>query len=421
MKSMIKEDITKVQLGLKKRNINFDRDQLEQIKQERSEAIVQHESLLQEKKRLSKSFGMMKKSGDNTEELAEKIANIKDKISDSEEKQRTLEEQWDNIISGIPNVPHDSVVPGKDEDDNVLVAQYGNINNNVQNPKEHMDATSLIDMAMGAKLAGSRFAVLKGKIAKLHRSLSQYMLNKHEQNGYVEINTPVMANTQCFRGTGQLPKFIDDQFKIAETDFYLIPTAEVTLTNLFANRILSEKQLPQNIMAHTLCFRKEAGSYGKDTKGMFRVHQFEKIELVKVVHPEHSYQALDDLLNDAKGILDDLKLPYQVVSLCGGDLGFSAAKTFDIEVWLPGQGRYREVSSCSNFEAFQAERMELRMKTSDGKKVFPHTLNGSGLAVGRTLIAVIENYQQSDGSILVPEVLQPLMGCERITNQEMVV
>ena len=414
MKAKLKQSINEVSLALKKRGVVLDVDEIQSIQQKRVALITAHEGLLNQKKSLSKSFGIRKKNNESVDDLSRELDEVKASIEVIEHDLLVVQQAWEDCVYGIPNAPHASVPNGLSEEENVIESSHGTHKNMDFSPMDHTELSKQIDMTLGAKLVGSRFAVMRSKVAKLHRAIAQFMLNTHEQFGYEEVNTPVLASSPNLLGTGQLPKFKSDQFKIEGEDWYLIPTAEVTLTNLFRGQMLMEEALPQKLMAHTLCFRKEAGSYGKDTKGMFRVHQFEKVELVQVVHPDVSYDALDGLLLDARRILDQLELPYQVVNLCGGDLGFSAAKTYDLEVWLPSQQRYREVSSCSNFEAFQAERMELRFKNSTGKKEHPHTLNGSGLAVGRTLIAVLENYQQADGSIIIPKVLVPLMGCELI-------
>jgi len=314
----------------------------------------------------------------------------------------------------VPNLPHSSVPAGNGEQENVELKKWGVVPTFDFAPKDHVDvAAHWMNFDTAAKIAGSRFVVMQGAVARLHRALTQFMLDTHvTEHGYKEVYVPYLVSAESLRGTGQLPKFEADLFKIpGERDFYLIPTAEVPVTNMMRDEILSEDQLPLKLVCHTPCFRSEAGSYGRDTRGLIRQHQFEKVELVQFRRPDESYSALNELLGHAEAILQKLELPYRVVTLCGGDLGFSAAKTYDIEVWLPGQNTYREISSCSNFEDFQARRMQARWRNPEHKKTeLLHTLNGSGLAVGRTLVAVLENYQQRDGSIVVPKVLQAYMG-----------
>jgi len=318
------------------------------------------------------------------------------------------------LQKGLPNIPHESVPEGRSEEDNVEIKKWGEIPSFDFEVKDHVDLGSDLggmDFELAAKITGSRFVVMRDGIARMHRALTQYMLNKHTgEHDYQEVYVPYLVNSDSLYGTGQLPKFEEDQFKTqTEDDYYLIPTAEVPVTNICRDVILDTAELPLKMVAHTPCFRREAGSYGRDTRGMIRQHQFEKVELVQVVKPEESYDRLEELLGHAESILQDLKLPYRVVNLCAGDIGFSAAKTYDIEVWLPAQDTYREISSCSNFENFQARRLQARHRSGNEKPELCHTLNGSGLAVGRTLVAVLENYQQADGSIRVPDCLQPYM------------
>jgi seryl-tRNA synthetase len=347
--------------------------------------------------------------------LLEEVSRLGDELKSHESKLAGIQEELETITLGIPNLPHESVPAGKDEADNREERQWGEPTRFKFVPKDHVDLGAhggCMDFDLGSQLAGSRFVVLKGKLSRLHRALAQFMLDLHtEEHGYLEANTPIMVNSQTLTGTGQLPKFGDDLFRVADSDYYLLPTAEVTLTNFVAGRILDAGELPMKLVAHTPCFRSEAGSYGKDTRGILRQHQFEKVELVHIVRPEQSYAALEELVGHAETVLKRLNLPYRVVTLCTGDMGAAAAKTYDIEVWLPGQDRYREISSCSNCESYQARRMKARFRNPDaGKPEYVHTLNGSGLAIGRTLIAVMENNQREDGSIEVPEALRPYMG-----------
>ena len=345
----------------------------------------------------------MKKISDKTKELDKEVAEIEDKIED--------------LLLGIPNIPHESVPDGKDDSANVEIRKIGEVP--VKNFREQAhwelgDQLDILDFERAGKITGSRFTVYKGLGARLERSVINFMLNTHVDNGYTEVMIPFMVNRRAMTGTGQLPKFEEDLFAVNAKDYFLIPTAEVPVTNLHSGEILNVEEVPKNYVAYTACFRKEAGAAGRDTKGLIRQHQFNKVELVKLVQPENSYEELDKLLANAESILKKLELPYRVVKLCTGDLGFSAAMTYDIEVWMPSYGRYVEISSCSNFEDYQARRANIRMRNVDNKPVFVHTLNGSGLAVGRTVAAILENCQQEDGSIKVPDVLQSYMGCELI-------
>ena len=345
------------------------------------------------------------------------VGQFAEQLKQNEERLAEVQSELRAILSSIPNVPHESVPNGVDEQDNVEVRRVGEPRQFNFAVRDHVDIgenLGQVDFDRAAKITGSRFVLLTSRIAKLHRALAQYMLNTHtEKHGYTEVYAPYMVNANALFGTGQLPKFEADLFSVPVGDegkYYLIPTAEVPVTNIFGDEIVKLENLPLKFVCHTPCFRSEAGSYGRDTRGMIRQHQFDKVELVQLVHPEQSYERLEELTGHAESILQGLDLPYRVVTLCSGDMGFSAAKTYDLEVWLPGQNAYREISSCSNFEAFQARRMQTRYRTESGKPDYVHTLNGSGLAVGRTLIAVLENYQQKDGSVTVPKVLIPLMG-----------
>jgi|TARA_B110000483_G_scaffold67189_1_gene84044 seryl-tRNA synthetase len=374
------------------------------------------ESVQQERNAYAKSMGKLigqaKASGEDVEPLKLKGEQLKNDSIAADSALADVQLALDEILHGIPNLPHESVPAGKDEDDNVEVRTWGTPKTFSFEVKDHVDlgdALNSLDFDTAAKITGSRFSQMRGDLATLHRVLTQFMINTHiAEHGYEEVYVPYIVNRESLFGTGQLPKFEEDLFKLDdERDFYLIPTAEVPVTNIYRNEIVDE--LPIKLVAHTPCFRSEAGSYGRDTRGMIRQHQFEKVEMVQFVRPDNSWDALEELVGHAENILQKLDLPYRTVILCGGDLGFSAAKTYDIEVWLPSQGKYREISSCSNFADFQARRMKARYRNDQGKPELLHTLNGSGLAVGRTLLAVMENYQREDGSIEIPEVLRPMM------------
>ena len=369
----------------------------------------------------SKAIGQAKASGENIEPLLEEVSDLGEKLDNAKSALNDLQLKIDEIVMAIPNIPHPSVPEGQSEDDNIELSKWGEPKKFDFEPKDHVDLGEMhgIDFAAAAKISGSRFVVITGKVAKLQRALTQFMLDQHtEKNGYTETYVPYLVNADSLTGTGQLPKFEADLFKTnlhgeegEAKALYLIPTAEVPVTNIVRDTILKDSELPLKFVAHTPCFRSEAGSYGRDTRGLIRQHQFEKVELVQISNPDNSYDVLEELTEHAEGILKLLELPYRKVVLCTGDLGFSSAKTYDLEVWLPGQSAYREISSCSCFEGFQARRMQLRWKNPETKESeFLHTLNGSGLAVGRTLVAVIENYQNADGSITIPKVLQSYMG-----------
>jgi len=401
--------------ALKRRGFDLPVERIEALESERKQVQVRTQELQNERNTRSKAIGKAKASGEDIAPLLSEVARLGDELKAHEVRLAGIQEEIEDIALTVPNLPHSSVPPGADEADNREERCWGEPTRFDFQPRDHVDLGAVgdaMDFALGSDLAASRFVVLKGKLARLHRALAQFMLDLHTgEHGYLEANTPVMVNTQTLTGTGQLPKFGDDLFRVEGGDFYLLPTAEVTLTNFAAGRILDANELPMKLVAHTPCFRSEAGSYGKDTRGMLRQHQFEKVELVHVVHPEKSYEALEELTGHAETVLQRLGLPYRVVTLCTGDMGAAAAKTYDIEVWLPGQDRYREISSCSNCESFQARRMMARFRSPDsGKPEFVHTLNGSGLAIGRTLIAVMENNQRADGSIQVPGALQSYMG-----------
>ena len=404
---------------IERRNFTLDVNSFVTLESERKTVQSDTESLQAQRNSISKEIGHAKKSGDEAKasELMSQVSEFADRLKSNEEKLGNIQEKIHALLFEIPNVPNDSVPIGKAEEDNVEVKKVGIPRNYDFDPQDHVDLgekLGALDFERATKITGSRFSVMMGAVARLHRALAQYMLDTHtSRHGYTEVYTPYLVNAESLFGTGQLPKFEEDLFSVPLTDeqnFYLIPTAEVPVTNIYRGEILSMEQLPTKFVCHTPCFRSEAGSYGRDTRGMIRQHQFDKVELVQFAHPDHSYDQLEELTGHAESILIDLEIPFRTVTLCTGDMGFSSAKTYDIEVWLPGQNAYREISSCSNFEAFQARRMQTRFRVGKGKTEFVHTLNGSGLAVGRSLIAVLENYQKQDGSIEIPTVLKPYMG-----------
>ena len=404
---------------IERRNFTLDVNSFVTLESERKTVQSDTESLQAQRNSISKEIGHAKKSGDEAKasELMSQVSEFADRLKSNEEKLGSIQKKIHALLSEIPNVPNDSVPIGKAEEDNVEVKKVGIPRNYDFDPQDHVDLgekLGALDFERATKITGSRFSVMMGAVARLHRALAQYMLDTHtSRHGYTEVYTPYLVNAESLFGTGQLPKFEEDLFSVPLTDeqnFYLIPTAEVPVTNIYRGEILSMEQLPTKFVCHTPCFRSEAGSYGRDTRGMIRQHQFDKVELVQFAHPDHSYDQLEELTGHAESILIDLEIPFRTVTLCTGDMGFSSAKTYDIEVWLPGQNAYREISSCSNFEAFQARRMQTRFRVGKGKTEFVHTLNGSGLAVGRSLIAVLENYQKQDGSIEIPTVLKPYMG-----------
>lgn len=403
---------------IERRNFTLDVNSFVTLESERKTVQSDTESLQAQRNSISKEIGHAKKSGDEAKasELMSQVSEFADRLKSNEEKLGSIQEKIHALLSEIPNVPNDSVPIGKAEEDNVEVKKVGIPRNYDFDPQDHVDLgekLGALDFERATKITGSRFSVMMGAVARLHRALAQYMLDTHtSRHGYTEVYTPYLVNAESLFGTGQLPKFEEDLFSVPLTDeqnFYLIPTAEVPVTNIHRGEILSMEQLPTKFVCHTPYFRSEAGSYGRDTRGMIRQHQFDKVELVQFAHPDHSYDQLEELTGHAESILIDLEIPFRTVTLCTGDMGFSSAKTYDIEVWLPGQNAYREISSCSNFEAFQARRMQTRFRVGKGKTEFVHTLNGSGLAVGRSLIAVLENYQKQDGSIEIPTVLKPYM------------
>ena len=394
----------------------LDVDQLRSLEEQRKGLQSGLQELQAERNRSAKEVGRRKAAGEDVSDLIEQTSGLSGKISAIENDLEGVRSALDELIHGIPNIPHESVPVGDSDTDNEEVRRWGDPTAFAFEPADHVSLGSglgMMDFELAAKITGSRFVVMSGAIARLHRALVQFMLDLHTtEHGYQETYVPYLVNASSLFGTGQLPKFAEDQFVTAgDPSYFLIPTAEVPVTNLYAREVVSEEELPIRHVCHTPCFRSEAGSYGKDTRGMIRQHQFEKVELVQLVRPEHSWDALEELTGHAETVLQRLELPYRVVTLCGGDLGFSSAKTYDLEVWLPGQNQYREISSCSNFESFQARRMQARWRNSStSKPELLHTLNGSGLAIGRTLVALMENFQDANGSISVPDALRDYMG-----------
>ena len=412
---LLRNDIKAVAEQLKRREFVLDVEQFQALEDKRKVLQTATQELQNERNTRSKSIGQAKAKGEDIQPLLAEVADLGEKLKSAELELSELQLEIDDIVKGIPNLLDDAVPVGKTEDDNVEISRWGEPKAFDFEPKDHVDLgepSGMMDFEAATKLTGSRFVVMRGAMARMHRALIQFMLDTHiNEHGYQEVYVPYMVNEDSLFGTGQLPKFAEDLFKLeGDQNFYLIPTAEVPVTNLVRDEILDADQLPVQYTAHTPCFRSEAGSYGRDTRGLIRQHQFEKVELLHFVKPEDSEQALENLKRHAEIILEKLKLPYRTMVLCAGDTGFSATKTYDLEVWLPAQNTYREISSCSNMKDFQARRMQARFRNEQGKPELLHTLNGSGLAVGRTLVAVIENYQQEDGSIVVPEVLQPYMG-----------
>jgi len=414
----VRENVEAVRNALKKRGYEFPLAEFLAIDGKRISLLRETEELRNRRNVVSEEIGKLKRQrADAFAQLAE-MKGVSDRLKELDEKLHDLESETKTFLLTIPNIPHESVPVGSDENENKEIRKWGSPRQFDFEPLNHWDIAEpldIIDFDRAAKISGARFALMKGMGARLERALMNFMLDIHTAKGYREIFPPIIVNRDSMTGTGQLPKFETELFRIAEPEFYLIPTAEVPVTNIFRDEILKEADLPVYYTAYTPCFRREAGSYGKDTRGLIRQHQFNKVELVKFVKPEDSYEELEKLTSNAEEILQRLDLPYRVVTLCTGDIGFSSAKTYDIEVWLPGQNRYREISSCSNFEDFQARRAGIRFKR-EGKKgtEFVHTLNGSGLAIGRTLVAILENYQQQDGSVVIPEALRPYAGTDRI-------
>lgn len=423
---LVREHPDQVQSGLGRRGMKVDLAEFLALDERRRSSQQEVEALRRKRNEVSEEIGRLKKTGLQADEKVAEMRAVGDTIARIETLMREAEEAQRNILLTIPNIPHASVPDGKDETGNVEIKRWSLQGTEPPalpfEPKPHWDIAEyldIIDFDRAAKITGARFALYKGMGARLERALINFMLDIHTtQHGYTEVLPPFMVNKTSMTATGQLPKFEEELFKVENGAYYLIPTAEVPVTNIHQEEILPDEILPIKYTAYTPCFRREAGSYGKDTRGLIRQHQFNKVELVKFVRPEGSYNELETLLADAEEVLKRLALPYRVVALCAGDLGFSAAKTYDIEVWLPGQNRYREISSCSNFEDFQARRGNIRYRPKGGKKTeYVHTLNGSGLAVGRTVVAILENFQQADGTVLIPEALRPYMGgVERITR-----
>ncbi len=422
---LLRTDLDHIVTRLAHKGFKLDASAYQALEEQRKKLQIATEELQAKRNARSKEIGKVKASGGDVQALLDEVAGFADELKATEQELGEVRQQLNDLVQSIPNLPHQDVPAGGSEEDNKEVARWGAPKEFDFDVADHVDlgeSLGTLDFASATKITASRFVVMKGSLARLHRALTQFMLDVHTQeHGYTEVYVPYMANRESLFGTGQLPKFADDQFATSlaapgqqaedggQGGLYLIPTAEVTITNLVRDQILDAAELPLKMVAHTPCFRREAGSYGRDTRGMIRQHQFEKVELVQIVAAENSYQALEELTEHAEQILQKLNLPYRKVVLCGGDLGFSAAKTYDLEVWLPGQDAYREISSCSNFEDFQARRMLARVRGENAKPELVHTLNGSGLAVGRTLVAVLENYQQADGRIEIPQVLQPYM------------
>ena len=417
---MLRKDLAGVAARLRRRGFELDVAALEALEATRKSVQSQTEELQARHNALSKQIGQAKSLGEDVSALMEEVARIPDQLKQLEQKLADVQDRRQKILMETPNLPHESVPVGRSSDDNVEVRRWGDPPRFDFAVKDHVDLGAALgmDFETAAKLSGARFVVLRGKLARLHRALAQFMLDVQVgEHGYTECYTPYVVTAATLTGTGQLPKFEQDLFAARKggregegEPMYLIPTSEVSLTNFVRDQILREADLPLRLTAHTPCFRSEAGSYGKDTRGMIRQHQFDKVEMVQIVHPAQSYEALDQMVGHAENILRKLELPHRVVTLCTGDMGFGAAKTYDLEVWLPAQQTYREISSCSNCEAFQARRMQARFRNAQGRTELVHTLNGSGLAVGRTLVAVMENYQRADGGIDVPAALQSYMG-----------
>ncbi|MDP7094121.1 MAG: serine--tRNA ligase [Gammaproteobacteria bacterium] len=413
---LLRNDLDAVARVIARRGVDFPVKRYESLEEQRKTLQVSVEDLRQERNTRSKNIGKAKGAGEDIEPLLKEVESLGTKLDKGEEKLKILQSELNDLLLGVPNLLDDSVPDGADESDNAEERRWGNLPEFDFEARDHVDlgdSLGMLDMEAAAKITGARFSVLRGDLAKLQRALIQFMLDLHTQeHGYEEVYVPYIVNRDSLRGTGQLPKFADDLFALeGEQGFFLIPTAEVPVSNLVRDTIIDADQLPLKMVAHTPCFRSEAGSHGKDTRGMIRQHQFEKVELVHIVSAEDSWKALEELTSHAETVLQKLELPYRVVTLCAGDTGFGSAKTYDLEVWLPGQDKYREISSCSNFLDFQARRMQARWRNpAGGKPELVHTLNGSGVAAGRALVAILENGQQSDGSVNIPDVLQSYMG-----------
>ncbi len=420
--NLLRNELDNAVARLAVKKFKFDKELFIRLEDQRKILQTKMEELQAKRNATSKQIGILKSRGEDSSAIMAEVAGLGDELKQAEAEFNVVSTQLNAYLATIPNLPDTSVPEGDDETGNIEVRRVGVPRDFDFQVKDHVDlGVALnrgIDFEAGAKVAGSRFAFLKGKIAKLHRALAQFMLDLHtEEHGYTEVYSPYMANAKALFGTGQLPKFEEDLFKTKrdDDDMYLIPTSEVSVTNMAADELYKEDELPFKYACHSPCFRSEAGSYGRDTKGLIRMHQFDKVEMVNIVHPDTSFAALETMVQCAENVLKALQVPYRVITLCGGDMGFGAAKTYDLEVWVPSQNTYREISSCSNMTDFQARRMQARFKDANGKNRLVHTLNGSGLAVGRALVAVIENYQNADGSITVPEVLRSYMGCDIIS------
>ena len=417
--NLLRNDLDQVVARLSARGFAFDAQAFSVLEAERKSLQTRTQDLQAQRNASSKSIGAAKQRGEDVSAIMAQVATLGDELKANEAALVELQEKLNALLYSLPNLPHADTPVGKDESANVEVRRWGTPRGFEFEVKDHVDVGVPLglDFEGGAKLSGARFTLLRGQMARLHRALAQFMLNTHTgEHGYSETYTPYIVNPSVLYGTGQLPKFGEDMFRVEKggdenaVTQYLISTSEITLTNTVADSILKAEELPIKLTAHSPCFRSEAGSYGRDTRGMIRQHQFDKVEMVRIEHPDHSYAALEEMVGHAETILQKLGLPYRVLHLCTGDMGFSAARTYDLEVWLPAQNTFREISSCSNCEAFQARRMQARFRNENGKPELVHTLNGSGLAVGRTLVAVLENYQNADGSVTVPEVLRPYMG-----------
>lgn len=419
--SFFRNNLASIEQRLSTRGFKLETEEFLALDGERRRAVTETEQLKALRNSESTQIAKLRKAGEDTAGRQQKMREIGDTITALDEKLKSVDERFRQMLLSVPNIPHESVPVGRSAEDNVEIRRWGTPTEFDFTPQPHWDlgpALNILDMERAAKVTGARFAVYIGLGAKLERALINFMLDVHtREHGYTEVLPPFLINTASLEGTGQLPKFAEDLFHCENTDFWLAPTAEVPVTNLFRDETLDADKLPIQLCAYTPCFRSEAGSYGRDVRGIIRQHQFQKVELVKFTRPEQSYEELDKLTADAERILQKLGLPYRTVVLCTGDMGPSSAKTYDIEVWLPGQSNYKEISSCSNFEAYQARRASIRQKSGKGKSDFAHTLNGSGLAVGRTWVAIIENYQQKDGSVVVPEVLRPFLNAEVITKR----
>jgi len=411
---ILRSDLSGVARRLADRGYALDTAVFEALETSRKKVQIETQELQAKRNQLSKQVGQMKGKGEDASQFMAQVNAQADLLKAKEQELQVIQKKLDEFLLGVPNVPHASVPAGKSSADNPELRKDGAPRKFDFPVKDHVDlgeAMKLLDFDAATRIAGARFTLIKGSLSRMHRALAQFMLDVHtSEHGYTEVYAPYLVNADSMIGTGQFPKFREEQFAVTADNLFLIPTAEVPVTNIVRGEILPEASLPLKFVCHSPCFRREARSYGNDTRGMIRKHQFDKVEMVQIVHPAKSYQGLEELTTHAESILKRLDLPYRVVTLCTGDMGFAAAKTYDIEVWLPGQNAYREISSCSNFEAFQARRMQARFRNEKHKTEFVHTLNGSGLAVGRTLVAVLENYQNADGSVSIPEALRPYMG-----------